>query len=140
MNDTPGDTVQSVMGALLLYFNVFIVLQRELHSGAYPPDVPLLCEGKLAKRFDASRVTIRHATSILEKERLILRKRGKDTFAIDMQAAQPKNQRLCQRRIKTAPIAGEKVHQLDRRRIVHRPAWRSAPDSGEAMRGFGQSG
>jgi len=90
MTGPPRGAGQSVMGALPLYFNIFTVLQREILGGAYPPARPLPSEDKLAKRFNVSRVTIRHAMSLLEKEKLILRQRGKGTFAINTQPPQPK--------------------------------------------------
>lgn len=72
-----------------LYFKIFMVLQREIRSGAYPPDLPLPGEQSLAQRFDVSRVTIRHTMSMLAEEGLIARLRGKGTFALPQGAERP---------------------------------------------------
>lgn len=68
--------------AMPLYYRIFMVLQREIADGAYPADTPLPGEQALAQRFEVSRVTIRHAMAMLETEGLILRRRGKGTFAV----------------------------------------------------------
>lgn len=81
MTDAPGAGPHSLSDVVPLYFNIFMVLQREIRGGLYPAQQPLPGEAALARRFDVSRVTIRHALSLLEAEGMIIRKRGKGTFA-----------------------------------------------------------
>ncbi len=64
-----------------LYFRIYMVLEQELRSGHYPERVPLPSEQELAKRFEVSRVTIRNTMALLEEADLVVRQRGRGTFA-----------------------------------------------------------
>ena len=68
-------------GATPLYFRIFMVLEREIRAGQYPSAEPMPSEDAIAQRFGVSRVTVRHAMSLLVERGLVTRQRGKGTFA-----------------------------------------------------------
>jgi len=81
MNGVDRSAGHDAMQAMPLYFKIFMVLEREIRTGHYPTDTPMPSEDALAARFDVSRVTIRHAMSLLAERNLVARQRGRGTFA-----------------------------------------------------------
>lgn len=77
-------------GATPLYFRIFMVLEREIRSGQYLPSDPMPSEDAIAQRFGVSRVTVRHAMSLLVERGLVTRQRGKGTFASAETRAAPR--------------------------------------------------
>jgi GntR family transcriptional regulator len=63
-----------------LYYQVETVLRNKIFSGELPPTFTLPSEDALAEEYQVSRITIRQALSLLEKDGLVIRKRGKGTF------------------------------------------------------------
>jgi GntR family transcriptional regulator len=63
-----------------LYYQVETVLRNKIFSGEIPPAFTLPSEDALAEEYQVSRITIRQALSLLEKDGLVIRKRGKGTF------------------------------------------------------------
>jgi GntR family transcriptional regulator len=63
-----------------LYYQVETVLRNKIFSGELPPAFTLPSEDALAQEYQVSRITIRQALSLLEKDGLVIRKRGKGTF------------------------------------------------------------
>jgi GntR family transcriptional regulator len=63
-----------------LYYQVETVLRNKILSGELPRAVTLPSEDALAEEYQVSRITIRQALSLLEKDGLVVRKRGKGTF------------------------------------------------------------
>lgn len=55
-------------------------LRRDILVGVFAPRQQLPTEQKLCERFEASRITIRHALKILEEELLVQRRQGSGTF------------------------------------------------------------
>lgn len=72
-----------------LYHQVYSVLRNRILSAAYPKDAPIPGEHELARDFDVSRVTVRKALDVLERERLIRRVHGSGTFANPMPSFEP---------------------------------------------------
>ena len=63
------------------YHRIYLVIREQLAEGRYPPSTPLPGELKLAQDFGVSRVTVRAALDRLAEENLIVRYRGRGTFA-----------------------------------------------------------
>ena len=63
------------------YHRIYLVIREQLAEGRYPPSTPLPGELKLAQDFGVSRVTVRAALDRLAEEYLIVRYRGRGTFA-----------------------------------------------------------
>lgn len=58
-------------------------LRNQIESGEFKPDEKLPSENELAKKFDVSRVTVRHALQSLENEEIIYRSQGLGSFVKD---------------------------------------------------------
>ena len=71
---------QQVSHVLPLYFQTFVILQQQIKEGLWPATAPILSENELAERFGVSRVTIRKAMALLEKQNYIVRQRGRGTY------------------------------------------------------------
>lgn len=69
-----------------LYYQVETVLRNKILSGELPPTFTLPSEDALAEEYQVSRITIRQALSLLEKDGLVVRKRGKGTFIAEKTA------------------------------------------------------
>lgn len=63
------------------YHQIYLVLREQLAQGDFPPDAPMPGELDLAARFGVSRVTMRSALDKLDRDGLIIRQRGRGTFA-----------------------------------------------------------
>lgn len=74
-----------------LYSKIYRTLKGEIESGVYKVGDFLPPEDELEKRFGASRTTIRNALSELERDGLILRRRGKGTIVQEPKTAQNMN-------------------------------------------------
>lgn len=74
-----------------LYSKIYRTLKEEIESGIYKVGDLLPSEDELEKRFGASRTTIRNALSELERDGLILRRRGKGTIVQEPKTAQNMN-------------------------------------------------
>lgn len=74
-----------------LYSRIYRTLKEEIENGVYKVGDFLPSEDELEKRFGASRTTIRNALSELEREGLILRRRGKGTIVQEPKTAQNMN-------------------------------------------------
>jgi GntR family transcriptional regulator len=65
-----------------IYLQIFGVIKSMLQAGRIAPGSPLPPEQILAKQFGVSRMTMRQANDLLEREGLIERQRGRGTFAV----------------------------------------------------------
>lgn len=72
-----------------LYHQVYSVLRNRVMTGDYPKDAPIPGEHELARDFDVSRVTVRKALDVLERENLIRRVHGSGTFANPIPSFEP---------------------------------------------------
>ena len=66
---------------LPVYLQIARAIQELLQSGRIPPGGAMPPEQVLAERFGVSRMTMRQANDVLERENLIERRRGRGTFA-----------------------------------------------------------
>lgn len=66
-----------------LYYKVYEILMKEINSGKYAPNDQLPTEMDLCKLFSVSRITIRQALELLEKNNYIYRKLGIGTFVTE---------------------------------------------------------
>lgn len=64
-----------------LYQRVYAAIRADLEAGRWAPDEAMLTEKEFATQFDCSLITIRRALDELSRERRIVRKRGRGTFA-----------------------------------------------------------
>lgn len=71
-----------------LYRTVKRYLKERILAGEYAADAQLPSENQLMKIFDVSRVTVRQALHQLQKERLIVSRRGKGYFVARAKAVQ----------------------------------------------------
>ena len=65
--------------AIPLYYQIETILRKKMSSGELVPGDPLPTELSLADEYGVSRITIRQALSSLERDGLIVRKRGTRT-------------------------------------------------------------
>jgi len=63
------------------YHQIYLVLRERLAAGEFAADAPLPGEVALARTFGVSRMTLRAALDLLAQEKLIVRQRGRGTFA-----------------------------------------------------------
>ena len=66
-----------------LYYQLETILRRRIQSGEFPLETPLPSEEALGQEYDVSRITVRQALASLERDGLILRRRGKGTFVVE---------------------------------------------------------
>lgn len=66
--------------AIPLYYQIETVLRRKILSGEYPPNACIPSEEALSADYGVSRITIRQALALLERDGLVVRQRGKGTF------------------------------------------------------------
>ena len=69
--------------ALPMYSKISSLLRNRIQSGQYEKGQRLPTEDALVKEFGVSKITIRHALSLLAEERLIVRFRGRGTFVAE---------------------------------------------------------
>lgn len=67
--------------SLPVYHQLYTILRQQIKDRVFATDKPLPPEMQLASTYDVSRVTVRRALELLERERLIVRKHGVGTFA-----------------------------------------------------------
>ncbi len=63
-----------------LYYQLVSIIKRNISAGLIKTGDALPTESELCEKFSISRSTVRHAVGELEKEGLIIRRRGKGTF------------------------------------------------------------
>src|SRR5262245_5741856 len=80
VDETPLRT--SVEGGPTLYFQLANVFRRRIEDGHWPVDAQIPTLEELVDDFDAARATVRQALSILEREGLVARHRGRGTFVL----------------------------------------------------------
>jgi GntR family transcriptional regulator len=69
--------------AIPLYYQLSTFLRKKIVSGELGPGAALPGEEALAEEHGVSRITVRHALSMLVDEGLLARQRGKGTFVSD---------------------------------------------------------
>ncbi len=69
--------------AIPLYYQLETILRRRIKSGDFPLDALLPSEEALGQEYDVSRITVRQALASLERDGLIVRRRGKGTFVVE---------------------------------------------------------
>jgi GntR family transcriptional regulator len=82
----PGEAGRRELGSsettsLPIYHQLYVILRQQIKDGAFDSKVPLPPELTLCKTFNVSRVTVRRALQMLEREQLIVRRHGVGTFA-----------------------------------------------------------
>ncbi|PWJ20584.1 GntR family transcriptional regulator [Jannaschia seohaensis] len=65
-----------------LYHRIYLVLREQILDRKFAPDKPMPSENELASAYNVSRVTLRKTMERLEREGLVLRQRGRGTFAV----------------------------------------------------------
>ncbi len=65
------------------YYQIASILRRKIEEGEFSPGSKLPNEHELAESFGVSRVPVRRALSLLEKENLLTRQRGRGTFVAE---------------------------------------------------------
>jgi GntR family transcriptional regulator len=71
------------------YHQIYLVLRERLAAGEFAADAPLPGEVELARTFGVSRMTLRAALGLLAQDKLIVRRRGRGTFACGQSGAAP---------------------------------------------------
>jgi GntR family transcriptional regulator len=71
------------------YHQIYLVLRERLAAGEFAADAPLPGEVELARTFGVSRMTLRAALGLLAQDKLIVRRRGRGTFACGQSGASP---------------------------------------------------
>ena len=72
---------------LPLYHRIYMVLREQILEGFFPEDRPMPSEVEFGQSFGVSRVTIRKTLERLEAEGLVVRQRGRGTFAQPQRAS-----------------------------------------------------
>ncbi len=82
----------AIMEEPILYRQIYHALREEIQSGHYPPGAQLPTEAELMQRFGVSRVTVRNALALLQREGLLVRIPAKGTFVRqrELSASPPK--------------------------------------------------
>ncbi len=81
MNEGLRSVQQGGQDPTPLYHRIYMVLREKILDHAFASDRPMPSELELARNFAVSRITIRKTLERLEREGLILRQRGRGTFA-----------------------------------------------------------
>jgi len=68
-----------------LYYQLENILREKIKSGEYRPGHPFPTEDQLAQSYKVSRITVRQALAALEKDGLIIRRRGRGSFVTEGQ-------------------------------------------------------
>jgi GntR family transcriptional regulator len=71
------------------YHQIYLVLRERLAAGEFAADAPMPGEVELARSYGVSRMTLRAALDLLAQDKLIVRQRGRGTFARGRQAGGP---------------------------------------------------
>jgi GntR family transcriptional regulator len=66
-----------------LYYQLENILREKIKSGEYRPEDSFPTEDQLVQSYRVSRITVRQALAALEKDRLIIRRRGKGSFVTE---------------------------------------------------------
>lgn len=82
----PFGDVQGLRSDLKLADKVYALMLRSIRSGEFPTDGKLPAEHQLARRFDVSRPTVRHAIARLRSDGIVTSRRGAGSFVIRMPA------------------------------------------------------
>ena len=80
--------------AVPLYHQVYLVLRENIRNGTYALGGALPTEPELCEAFSVSRITIKRAMRTLANEGLVLRQRGRGTFATPAMPTQRTNDAL----------------------------------------------
>lgn len=85
-SNEPGEAGRRELGSsettsLPIYHQLYVILRQQIKDGAFDAQAPLPPEMTLCKTFNVSRVTVRRALQMLEREHLIVRRHGVGTFA-----------------------------------------------------------
>ena len=80
--------------SLPVYHQLYVVLRQQITDGAYSPNTPLPTEMALSAQFNLSRVTVRRALEMLEREGLVVRRQGVGTFPAPQEGGGAGPQRL----------------------------------------------
>lgn len=83
---TAGEAGRRSLGSdattsLPVYHQLYTILRQQIKDRNFDAQQPLPSEMQLAATYDVSRVTVRRALEMLEREHLIVRKHGVGTFA-----------------------------------------------------------
>ncbi|HKW31993.1 MAG TPA: GntR family transcriptional regulator [Candidatus Acidoferrum sp.] len=76
----PGRLSARIPGALPAYQRIQNIIRKRIDSGQLQPDDAVPSERELAKTHHVSLMTARHALAFLEREGLVVRRRGIGTF------------------------------------------------------------
>lgn len=66
-----------------LYHQLANIILDKIRQGEYPPGTKILSENKLAAQYGIGRPTVRQATDLLVRKRILMRKRGAGTFVCE---------------------------------------------------------
>ncbi|MDA5192882.1 GntR family transcriptional regulator [Govanella unica] len=77
--------------SLPIYHQLYTILRQQIIDGAYAEDVPLPTEMALSGNFNVSRVTVRRALDMLEREGMVMRRQGIGTFAVPVDESTSSN-------------------------------------------------
>jgi len=75
--------------AIPLYRQLADVLLARIHSGEFAPGSKIPSEHELARYYKIGRPTVRQATELLVRERILERQRGSGTFVRDLKSNHP---------------------------------------------------
>jgi len=69
----------SSRGGVPAYYKLYVLLAQSIRDGEIEAGAPLQSESEMTARYGVSRITVRRALELLEKESLIVRRRGART-------------------------------------------------------------
>lgn len=98
-NSGSGETGRRRLGSdattsLPVYHQLYTILRQQIKDRLFDANKPLPPEMQLAASYDVSRVTVRRALEMLEREHLIVRKHGVGTFAAPDQPGEDSGARV----------------------------------------------
>lgn len=68
---------------LPIYYQIYLTVRDWIYSGYLKVGQQLPTEAELCETFSVSRITIRKAVDLLEREQLVVREQGRGTFVMD---------------------------------------------------------
>lgn len=101
-----------------LYQQVADAIRREIESGKLPPNASIGSQFDLMQRYRVSRVTVRQAIKVLEREGLVVTKQGKGSFVAATGLSQELGDLLSLGEIAEAHGVSHKVHIADFRWVI----------------------
>lgn len=79
----------SSRGGVPAYYKLYVLLAQQIRDGEMRPGQAIQSENEMTTAYGVSRITVRKALDLLEKEGLIVRRRGARTCVAELETPEP---------------------------------------------------